>query len=46
MLAEMVHFSVNYTFWLNLAFGVVAVALVVIARRAPVGARHGCACGH
>jgi uncharacterized membrane protein YraQ (UPF0718 family) len=46
MLAEMVHFSVNYTFWLNLAFGVVAVALVVIARRAPVGAGHGCACGH
>ncbi len=46
MRAEMVHFSLNYTFWLNLMFGAVALALVVLARRAPVAARHECCHGH
>ncbi len=46
MRAEMVHFSVDYTFWLNLGFGAVAVVLVVLARRAPVAARHACCHGH
>jgi hypothetical protein len=35
MHAEMVHFAFNYTFWLNLAFGVCALALFLIARAAP-----------
>ncbi len=46
MRAEMVHFSLNYTFWLNLVFGAIALALVVLARRAPVAARHECCHGH
>ena len=36
MHADMVHFSFNYTFWLNLLFGMVACALFVIARRHPM----------
>jgi uncharacterized membrane protein YraQ (UPF0718 family) len=41
--AEMVHFSLNYTFWLNLAFGAIAVALFWLARRQPAHdhAHHG-----
>jgi hypothetical protein len=35
MRAAMVHFSLNYTFWLNLAFGAVAIALFALARRRP-----------
>ena len=38
--AEIVHFSLNYTFWLNLAFGALAVYLVVLAQRNPMGG-HG-----
>lgn len=34
--AEVMHFSINYTFWLNLIFGVLAVYLFVIARRQPI----------
>jgi hypothetical protein len=37
------HFQLNYTFWLNLAFGMVAIALVILARRAPVQHAH---CAH
>lgn len=39
MHAEMVHFSLNYTFWLNIAFGLLAVALFTLARRNPM--HHG-----
>ncbi len=38
--AEMVHFSIDYTFWLNLAFGLLAAALFWLARRHPM--RHAC----
>ena len=40
MHAAMVHFSFNYTFWLNLAFGAGAVALLVLARRQPMQPAH------
>jgi uncharacterized membrane protein YraQ (UPF0718 family) len=40
MQADMVHFSLNYTFWLNLAFAVLALALFVLARRQPKSAAH------
>ena len=33
--AEMVHFSIDYTFWLNLAFGALAVSLFMLSRRQP-----------
>jgi uncharacterized membrane protein YraQ (UPF0718 family) len=36
MRGAMALFSVNYTFWLNIGFGLGAVALFVAARRAPV----------
>ncbi len=42
--AEMVHFSLNYTFWLNLVFGLLAAALFVVARRSPM--QHGGHCEH
>jgi hypothetical protein len=38
--AVMVHFSFNYTFWLNVIFGAIAVALFLIARRQPAHDRH------
>lgn len=38
--AQMVQFSLNYTFWLNIAFGLLAIALFVIARRHPMGQGH------
>ncbi|HEX2939986.1 MAG TPA: permease, partial [Rhodopila sp.] len=41
--AQMAQFSLNYTFWLNIAFGLLAVALFVVARRHPMGHGH---CGH
>jgi uncharacterized membrane protein YraQ (UPF0718 family) len=44
--AEMVHFSVNYTFWLNLVFGLIAVALVVLAKRNPMQMQQAHCCGH
>ena len=37
---EMVHFAVNYTFWLNLVFGIVALALFILARRRPMQHAH------
>ena len=40
MQAEMTHFSLNYTFWLNLVFALVALGLVLLARRQPMHAGH------
>ena len=40
---EMVRFSLNYTFWLNLVFGLVAICLFVLARSRPVQHDH---CAH
>lgn len=37
--AEVAHFSLNYTFWLNIAFGLLAAMLFALARRRPM--RHG-----
>jgi uncharacterized protein len=37
--AEMVHFSMNYTFWLNVAFGLFAFTLFAVVRRHPM--QHG-----
>ena len=39
MRAEVTHFSFNYTFWLNVIFGLLAVYLFVMARRNPM--KHG-----
>jgi hypothetical protein len=39
---EMMHFELDYTFWLNLAFGALAMALFWIARRNPMGHAHHC----
>ena len=39
MRAEMVHFSMNYTFWLNFAFGLFAIILFAVVRRHPM--QHG-----
>jgi uncharacterized membrane protein YraQ (UPF0718 family) len=45
--AEMSHVSINYTFWLNLAFGLVALALVILAKRNPMRMNHApSCCGH
>ncbi len=38
--AEMTHFSLNYTFWLNLLFGALTVMLIVLARRHPMHHDH------
>ena len=38
--AQVTRFSINYTFWLNLAFGAVAVMLFVINRRHPMTMAH------
>jgi uncharacterized membrane protein YraQ (UPF0718 family) len=43
MHAEMVHFAVNYTFWLNLAFALIAAGFYVTARRNPMPQAHCCA---
>jgi hypothetical protein len=40
----MVQFSFNYTFWLNLVFGALALGLFLLARRAPAQVAH--CCGH
>jgi membrane protein DedA with SNARE-associated domain len=37
--AEMVQFSLDYTFWLNIVFGLLAIALFTLARRHPM--QHG-----
>lgn len=39
--AEMTHFALDYTFWLNLVFLALAIALFVIARRHPMHHGHG-----
>ena len=44
--AEMAHISINYTFWLNLVFGLVALALVILAKRNPMQMHHAHCCGH
>ncbi|MBV9784490.1 MAG: permease [Acidisphaera sp.] len=52
--AAMVHFALDYTLWLNLAFGLLALSLFVLARRNPMahahcehhGAHHGPAHQH
>jgi uncharacterized protein len=44
MHAAMVHFSVNYTTWLNIAFGLMWMALFVVARRQPM--QHSPCCEH
>jgi hypothetical protein len=41
--AQMAQFSLNYTFWLNIAFGVLAITLFIVARRHPMAHGH---CGH
>jgi uncharacterized protein len=46
IMAAMVHVSVNYTFWLNLVFGLIALALVILAKRNPMQMHHGHSCGH
>ncbi len=38
--AAMVHFSLNYTFWLNVAFGLLAVWLFTLARQNPTQHAH------
>ncbi len=40
--AHMTHFFVNYTFWLNIVFGTLAVWLVILARKHPVQHKHHC----
>jgi MFS family permease len=44
--AEMVHFSINYTFFLNILFGLIALGLVVLAKRNPMQMSHAPCCGH
>jgi uncharacterized membrane protein YraQ (UPF0718 family) len=46
MQAEMTHVSLNYTFWLNIVFGLVALGAVMLKTRNPMKmpARH--CCGH
>jgi uncharacterized membrane protein YraQ (UPF0718 family) len=43
--AEMGHFAINYTFWLNLVFALVALALVVLAKRNPMQMQRAHCCG-
>jgi uncharacterized membrane protein YraQ (UPF0718 family) len=38
--AEMTRFSLNYTFWLNVLFGLVSMALIVLAWRHPMHHDH------
>jgi uncharacterized membrane protein YraQ (UPF0718 family) len=40
--AEMVHFELDYTFWLNLVFGALAAFLFWTARRNPMTQGHHC----
>jgi uncharacterized membrane protein YraQ (UPF0718 family) len=46
MAAEMVHFAINYTFWLNILFGLVALGAVILARRNPMQMAPRACCGH
>jgi uncharacterized protein len=43
--AEVTHFAINYTFWLNLGFGGLAAYLIWLSRRAPMKVADHC-CGH
>jgi len=43
---EMTHVSINYTFWLNLIFGLIAIALVILAKRNPMQMQRAACCGH
>lgn len=43
---EMTHFSLNYTFWLNLVFGALGVYLFIMARRNPMPQGHHKDCCH
>ncbi|MBV9813299.1 MAG: permease, partial [Acetobacteraceae bacterium] len=43
MHGAMVRFALDHTFWLNLVFGAVALALFVVARRSPMTHSH---CAH
>ena len=43
--ATMVHVSINYTFWLNLVFGLIALALVILAKRNPMQMKVAHCCG-
>lgn len=38
--AEVTHFSLNYTFWLNLIFGGLTIFLIIMARRHPMQHDH------
>jgi uncharacterized membrane protein YraQ (UPF0718 family) len=44
--AEVDHVSINYTFWLNLVFGLIALALVILAKRNPMRMQRAHCCGH
>ncbi|HEX3983146.1 MAG TPA: permease, partial [Acidisoma sp.] len=44
--AEMIHFSLNYTFWLNILLGLVAVGAVILAKRNPMQMAPRHCCGH
>ncbi|GAB0113263.1 permease [Acidisoma sp. C75] len=44
--ARMVHFAFNYTFWLNLVFGLIALGLVLLKRRNPIRMPARSCCGH
>jgi uncharacterized membrane protein YraQ (UPF0718 family) len=43
--AEMIHVSINYTFWLNILFGLIALGLVVLAKRNPMRMQPAHCCG-
>ncbi len=43
--AEVMHFAINYTFWLNLFFGILTAYLVWLAAKTPKPTPHNC-CGH
>lgn len=44
--AAMEHVSINYTFWLNILFGLVAVGAVILAKRNPMQMAPRHCCGH
>lgn len=39
--AEVTHFGINYTFWLNLIFGAIAVCLFILFARGGMHSHHG-----
>jgi uncharacterized membrane protein YraQ (UPF0718 family) len=44
--AEMGHVAINYTFWLNLVFGLIALGLVILAKLNPMRMPRAACCGH